>query len=69
MSDEHLSERERRATVVGEFELVSGPECPECGCEDSAVIRLVTHWGHQSERRQCRHCGHVFTAPGEEVDE
>lgn len=48
--------------------LVTGPECPECGCADSEVLssRPAVSGREEEmqlwtiERRQCRHCGCQF---------
>jgi transcriptional regulator NrdR family protein len=44
------------------LEKVEGPECPDCGCPDSDVIREGTRWGQTVQRRQCAACGTEFTA-------
>jgi len=38
---------------------VTGPECPECGCEASEVIQDKV-WGQEIELRRCNDCGTQF---------
>lgn len=44
------------------LERVEGPECPHCGCMDQAVLSRSRWNGRYTERRGCRHCGHIFSA-------
>lgn len=38
------------------------PPCPNCGCEQSRLIRAGTWWGlKRMERRRCSHCGKLFS--------
>lgn len=42
---------------------VDGPECPTCGCRDSAELAAaVSLWGNPSSRRRCRHCATEWSA-------
>jgi predicted RNA-binding Zn-ribbon protein involved in translation (DUF1610 family) len=52
------------------FLKVEGPACPTCGCLASAIIKRATRWGAPSTRRQCDHCGRVFSYmdPGDETN-
>ena len=36
------------------------PPCPECGCQESKVLRRETRYGLSIERRMCGHCGHLW---------
>lgn len=41
--------------------LASGPECPECGCQDGVALRDSDRWGRPAQKRRCGFCGHVWT--------
>jgi transcription elongation factor Elf1 len=46
------------------FEKVTGPECPECGCEDTIVTRepdatAIGHWFDTGEAK-CTYCRSFF---------
>jgi len=45
------------------LERVTGPECPDCGCQDSEVVQQGDMFGAAFERRRCSHCGRVFSGP------
>ena len=44
---------------------VSGPECPNCGCQQSEIIRPAREegWFASGERRRCENCGRSWCAP------
>ena len=39
---------------------VTGAECPQCGCEDSRLMRTRNGWGGAFESRSCNNCGKAF---------
>ncbi|UCG33288.1 MAG: hypothetical protein JSU68_01405 [Phycisphaerales bacterium] len=38
------------------FQRVDGPECPDCGCQDSTRLSEASKWGKKAHWRECRHC-------------
>lgn len=42
--------------------IVKGPECPNCGCRQSAFVSRGQRWGQSIDRRCCRHCGKMYAA-------
>ena len=42
---------------------VEGPECPDCGCADSRVVRTVGGFYGKRQWRECLACGRAFAAP------
>lgn len=38
------------------------PECPQCGCNDSEVVRTYKSFGVETALRRCAYCGKEFTA-------
>lgn len=48
---------------VGYFGLqrIEGPVCPDCGCEASQVVKASEWLGKIREKRECAHCGKVWT--------
>ena len=42
---------------------ITGPECPNCACRHSTVIRRWLDWNKATYvARQCRHCGKRWSA-------
>lgn len=52
------------------LERVEGPECPMCGCRDSAELGDgVSLWGKIATRRRCRHCATEWSESAAELAE
>lgn len=39
----------------------AGLECPDCGCCDFYLVKIVRGNGYVRRRRECRHCGRRVT--------
>ncbi len=44
----------------------SSASAPNCGCEDSALLRRTKWWGKGHDTRRCNHCGRRFQAAATE---
>lgn len=54
---------------MGLLDRITGPECPDCGCEDSTLLKSRRGWDDRvRQRRQCanRRCGRVWLAAVED---
>ena len=45
------------------LERVTGPECPQCGCQDCKKAGKIPHWRQKWQRWQCYNCGKKFSRP------
>jgi transcriptional regulator NrdR family protein len=61
MVRESEAEGELRAMTLSR---ITGPSCPDCGCESSEVEQSKL-WGMSQERRRCNNCGCRWTTKGE----
>jgi len=44
---------------------MGGPECPLCGCSDTVVVRRITQYSRDREKRVCMFCNRTFFTAAE----
>ena len=57
-----LSPGGSRPSKGDDMERVTGPECPQCGCEQAEAVSSGTWWGQPVDKLLCDNCGTTFSA-------